>query len=82
MYAAASAPVPPGVVTETATAPAGLDGVVQVIVVEFTTTTEVAAVPPKFTPVAPLRLVPVIVTEVPPAKGPPVAMTPVTVGTP
>ena len=39
-------------------------------VVEFTTVTPVAAVPPKVTALAPDRFVPVIVTDVPPRVEP------------
>ena len=58
--------VPPGVVISTLTVPAVRAGVVQVMVVELTTLTFVAAVPPKVTLVAPVRFVPVMVTLVPP----------------
>jgi hypothetical protein len=50
------------------------------MVVEFTTTTLVAAEPPMVTEVAPVKLVPVIVTLVPPAVGPPVGLIALTVG--
>jgi hypothetical protein len=62
--------VPPGVVTETAFAPAEPAGVTAVTVVELTTTTLVAATPPTVTTPAPVRFVPVIVIEVPPLVGP------------
>ena len=66
----ASVAVPPGVVTETDFGPAVPAGVVAVIVVEFTTATEVAEAVPTLTEVAPVRFVPVIVMEVPPVDGP------------
>lgn len=50
------------------------------IVVAFTTTKLVAAVPPMVTLVAPVKLVPVMVTDVPPVVGPLVGETAVTVG--
>jgi hypothetical protein len=63
--------VPPAVVTSTlAEVPAVPAGVFAVIVVEFTTTTDVAAVPPIVTAVAPVKSAPVIVTSVPPLAGP------------
>ena len=49
------------------TAPALRAGVIQVIVVLFTTLREVAAKPSNVTDVAPVKFVPVIVTLVPPA---------------
>jgi len=59
---------PPAVVTIMSTAPAVVRaGVIQVIVVLFTTLREVAAIPPNVTDVAPVKFVPVIVTLVPPA---------------
>jgi hypothetical protein len=59
---------PPPVVTITPTAPAVVHaGVIQVIVVLFTTLREVAAIPPNVTEVAPVKFVPVIVTLVPPS---------------
>ena len=73
-------PVPPGVVTDTFTAPAAFAGVVAVIDVALTTVKLVAATPPNVTAVAPVKLVPVIVTLVPPATGPEPGLTPVTVG--
>ncbi len=72
--------VPPGVVTATVTAPAGLAGVVAVICVALLTVTDVAAVPSKVTAVAPVRLVPLMTTLVPPAAGPVAGRTPVTDG--
>ena len=55
------------VVTIIPTAPALRVGVIQVIVVLFTTLREVADNPPNVTKVAPVKDVPVIVTLVPPA---------------
>jgi hypothetical protein len=59
--------VPYSVVTIMPTAPSLRAGVIQVIVVLFTTLREVAAIPPSVTDVAPVKEVPVIVTLVPPA---------------
>jgi hypothetical protein len=62
---------PPEFVTVTVTAPAlTAAGVVAVMVVLFTTTTFVAAVPPNVTVAPAAKLVPVIVTAVPPAVDP------------
>ena len=61
---------PPVFVTVTVTDPAAPAGVVAVIVVPFTTTTFVAAVPPNVTPAPLKKFVPVIVTAVPPPTGP------------
>ena len=72
--------VPPGVVTRTLAVPAEPAGVVAVMVVELTTVTPVAAVPPMVTAVAPVKLVPVMVTLVTPAVGPEVGEIAVTVG--
>ena len=58
---------PSSVVTIMPTAPALRAGVIQVIVVLFTTLREVAAIPPNVTKVAPVKFVPVIVTFVSPA---------------
>ena len=59
---------PPPVVTIMPTAPAVVRaGVIQVIVVLFTTLREVAANPPNVTDVAPVKFVHVIVALVPPA---------------
>ena len=59
---------PPLVITTTPTAPAvARTGVIQVIVVLFTTLKDVAVIPPNVTMVAPVKDVPVIVTLVPPA---------------
>jgi hypothetical protein len=67
-------------VTVTVTAPALPAGVIAVIEVLLTTTTFVAAVPPKVT-VAPLaKFVPVIVTAVPPDVDPLFGDTLLTVG--
>ena len=58
--------VPYWVVTRTLTGPALLSvGVVQVMVLESTTVTLVAATPPNVTPVAPVKSRPVMVTLVP-----------------
>ncbi len=79
----ASVPVPPGVVTATATAPAALPGaigVVALIWVALSTTTPVAATPPNVTAVAPDKVVPVMVTAVPPAIGPALGATAPTPG--
>ncbi len=59
--------VPYSVVTIMPTSPSLRAGVIQVIVVLFTTLIEVAAIPPNVTDVAPVKEVPVIVTLVPPA---------------
>ena len=67
-------------VTVTVTAPALPAGVVAVIVVLFTTTTFVAAMPPNVTVAPAAKFVPVIVTAVPPAVGPLFGDTLVTVG--
>ena len=75
--------VPPIVVTETATLPAALAGVVNVSDVALFTVTLPAGmvVPPMVTEVlATTKLVPVIVTAVPPAVGPDVGLIDVTVG--
>ena len=58
--------VPYSVVTIMPTAPILRAGVIQVIVVLFTTLIVVAAIPPNVTDVAPIKDVPVIVTLVPP----------------
>ena len=57
---------PPPVVTIMPTAPTLRAGVIQVIVLLFTTLREVADNPPNVTDVAPVKFVPVIVTFVPP----------------
>ncbi len=54
---------------------------IAVILVELTTVTLVAAVPPMVTAVAVVKPVPEIVMAVPPAKEPLVGEIPVTVGT-
>ena len=59
--------LPARLVTVTVTAPALPAGVVAVMVVLFTTTTFVAAVPPNVTVAPAAKFVPVIVTAVPPA---------------
>jgi hypothetical protein len=51
-----------------------------VIVVLFTTTTLLAAVPPNVTVSPDAKLVPAIVTDVPPPVEPVLGLTPVTVG--
>ena len=59
---------PPPVVTIMPTAPAVVHaGVIQVIVLLFTTLIEVADNPPNVTDVAPVKNVPVIVTLAPPS---------------
>ena len=59
---------PPAVVTIMPTAPTVVRaGVIQVIVVLFTTLIVVAAIPSNVTDVAPVKCVPVIVTLVPPS---------------
>jgi hypothetical protein len=67
-------------VTVTVTAPALPAGVVAVMVVLFTTTTLVAAVPPNVTVAPVAKFAPVIVTAVPPAAGPLFGLTLVTAG--
>jgi hypothetical protein len=78
--AAFVAEVPPGVVTDTWTRPAGWAGDIAVICVAESTVNDAAAVVPKATAVAPVKSVPVMVTEVPPAVGPALGATEVTVG--
>jgi hypothetical protein len=70
------------VATTTFCGPAVPDGVVQVIEVEETTTTDVHELPPIVTVEPVIKLVPVIVTEVPPAVVPEVGEMLVTVGGP
>jgi hypothetical protein len=70
------------VATTTSFPPAVPDGVVQVIEVEETTTTEVHELPPMVTVAPEMKLVPVIVIEVPPAVEPEVGEILVTVGGP
>jgi hypothetical protein len=70
----------PKLVTVTVTAPAIPAGVVVVIVVPFTTTTFVAAVPPNVTVAPVAKFVPVIVTAVPPDVDPVFGLTLLTVG--
>ena len=72
--------VPLGVVTRTLAAPAGRAGVVAVMVVAFTTVTEVAATPLIVTAVAPVKLVPVMVTDCKPTSGPDDGLMDVAVG--
>jgi hypothetical protein len=73
-------PLCPFTVTVTVTAPALPAGVVAVIVVLFTTTTPVGAVPPNVTVAPAAKFVPVIVTVVPPATVPLFGATLLTVG--
>jgi hypothetical protein len=73
-------PLCPLTVTATVTAPALPAGVVAVMVVLFTTTTFVAAVPPNVTVAPVVKFVPVIVTAVPPAVDPVFGETLLTVG--
>ncbi len=61
---------PSSVVTIMPTAPALRAGVIQVIVVLFTTLIVVATKPSNVTDVAPVKFVPVIVTLVPPTMAP------------
>jgi len=70
------------VATTTSCAPAVPAGVVQVIEVDETTTTDVHELPPIVTVAPATKLVPVIVTEVPPAVVPEVGEMLVTVGGP
>jgi hypothetical protein len=67
-------------VTVTVTAPAACAGTVAVIDVLFTTTTFVAAVPPKVTLAPAAKFVPVIVTPVPPVVSPLFGETLLTIG--
>ena len=76
-----SVAVPPVSVTTTFVAPAVPAGVVQVMVVEFTTEQPVAAVPPIVTVAPVVKLVPVRVTPVPPASAPMLGEMLVKVGT-
>lgn len=80
-FAAATALVPPGVVTRALTVPAVPAGVVAVIEVALLTVKPAAGLAPKLTPVAPMKSVPVSVTTVPPAVLPEPGETAVTVGT-
>ena len=73
-------PLCPLTVTVTVTAPALPAGVVAVMVVLFTTTTLVAAVPPNVTVAPAAKFVPVIVTAVPPDVDPLFGETLLTVG--
>jgi hypothetical protein len=68
------------VVSDTFAAPAVPAGVTAVTVVELTTDTLVAALPPTVTLEVPVRLVPVIVIAVPPAVGPTLGVIDVMVG--
>lgn len=70
------------VATTTSRGPAVPDGVVQVIEVDETTTTDVHDLPPMVTVAPDMKFVPVIVTDVPPAVVPEVGEMLVTVGGP
>ncbi len=72
--------VPPGVVSDTVFAPEVPAGVTAVTVVELTTDTLVAALPPTVTLEVPVRFVPVIVIAVPPASAPAFGVTEEIVG--
>ena len=61
--------------SDTFAAPAVPAGVTAVTIVELTTDTLVAALPPTVTLDVPVRLVPVIVIAVPPAVGPTFGLT-------
>ena len=71
---------PPSAVSDTVAAPAVPTGVTAVTVVEFTTRTFVAAVPPIVTLDVPVRFVPVIVIAVPPLVAPVFGLTDEIVG--
>jgi hypothetical protein len=71
---------PSGLVTVTLTVPAGFGGVFAVMVVEFTTETEVAATPPILTVAPETKLLPPKVTAVPPLVVPEVGLIDVNVG--
>jgi hypothetical protein len=71
--------VPAELVTFTSTVPLPA-GEVAVIWLALTTTTLVAATPPKVTEVAPVKFEPFTVTDVPPAVGPLVGEIEVTAG--
>ena len=71
---------PYSVVTIMPAAPILRAGVIQVIVVLFTTLIFVAAIPPNVTDVAPIKDVPVIVTLVPPSVLPDDGEMPVMLG--
>jgi hypothetical protein len=68
-------------VSDTVLAPAVPAGVTAVTVVEFTTDTLVAALPPTVTPDVPVRFVPEMVKAVPPAVEPEAGLTAEIVGT-
>jgi hypothetical protein len=72
--------VPPAVVTATLFAPAVPAGVSAVMLVDETTFTLVAAIPPTVTLLASVKFVPVIVIAVPPRVVPEVGLTPEIVG--
>lgn len=78
--AAATAEVPPGVVTSTSTRPAACFGDTTVRLVSDATLTDVPATPPNVTRVAPDRPEPVTVTRAPPATGPDIGDAPDTIG--
>lgn len=80
MNAFTSEAVPPGVVTVTSFAPTVPVGVKALMVVEFTTTTPVAAAVPTFTLLAPDKFVPMIVISLPPNVEPNVGVTELMVG--
>ena len=67
--------LPPSAVSDMVAAPAVPTGVTAVTVVEFTTTTFVAATPPIVTLDVPVRFAPVIVNAVPPDAGPELGFT-------
>jgi hypothetical protein len=73
---------PTPVATTTSRGPTVPDGVVQVIEVDETTTTDVHELPPMVTVAPDMKFVPVIVTDVPPAVVPEVGKILVTVGGP
>ena len=72
--------MPPGVVTETLTAPADPTGVVAVIEVAELIVKVAAAEVPNLTALAEARFFPVMVTEVPPAVVPEVGLIEAIVG--
>ena len=69
-------------VTVTSTAPAGLGGVVAVMVALLVTATLVAATPPKLTVAPETKLLPLMVTEVPPLVEPAVGVRELILGEP
>ena len=72
--------LPPSEVTDTVAAPDAPAGVTAVTVVDFTTTTLVAATPPIVTLDVPVRFAPVMVMVVPPTEGPDLGVTDEIVG--